>query len=104
VFSLGVELETVHNGGGENGKKMPEKVICFRWELNSRPFIMAEVDNYLENRSNCNTLFLNLFKKIYETKFRVSKCIQNLLKLFSSLKFSIEIKSFQKVFECPLGC
>ena len=26
--------------------------MCFRWELNSRFFVMAEVGNYLENRSN----------------------------------------------------
>ena len=35
-------------------KQLPKKVICFRRELNSRPFIMAEVGNYLENRSNGN--------------------------------------------------
>ena len=29
-----------------------KEVFCFLWELNSRPFIMAEEGNYLENRSN----------------------------------------------------
>jgi len=34
------------------GKSAKKEKKCFRWELNSRPFIIAEVGNYLENRSN----------------------------------------------------
>ena len=37
----------------KNGKNLKkEKDICFRWELNSRYFVMAEVGNYLENIYN----------------------------------------------------
>jgi len=37
-----------------NGKKFARKKeeIWFCWELNSKPFVMAEVGKYLENRSN----------------------------------------------------
>ena len=35
-----------------------KKDICFRWELNSRPFIMAEVKNYLEKRSNAINILI----------------------------------------------
>ena len=34
-----------------NGLKMEK--ICFRWELNSKPFTMAKVGNYFENIKNC---------------------------------------------------
>ena len=37
----------------ENGKNLKkEEDICFRWELNSRSFVTAEVGNYLENIYN----------------------------------------------------
>ena len=52
VLSSGVELETFHNGKGKNREKCQKKIFCFCWDLNSRPFITAEVGNYLENRSN----------------------------------------------------
>ena len=53
MLLLGVELETFQNGKGENREKCKKKeIFCFCWELNSRPFIMAEVGNYLENKSN----------------------------------------------------
>jgi len=33
-------------------KSTKKEEICFRRELNSKPFVMAEVGNYLENGSN----------------------------------------------------
>jgi hypothetical protein len=33
-------------------KNRKKEEICFRRELNSKPFITPEVGNYLENKSN----------------------------------------------------
>ena len=36
----------------EVGNYLKKEKKCFRWELNSIPFIMADVGNYLENKFN----------------------------------------------------
>ena len=58
----------------ENGKNLPKKEeICFRWELNSKPFIMAEMGNYLENK-------LKIEKSAKKEKFVfVERWTQNVL-------------------------
>ena len=39
-------------GKFKNGKNLKKEDICFRWELNSKSFVIAEVGNYLENIYN----------------------------------------------------